>query len=221
MMHIPVLNQLETRTEWISFFRMEHPYVYLKEPLCLVDFQSTFLQITLLSEEMLDGRQATKYSLGAQSSMEPAWTLIKACHWRLSEIITGLESLSFNSNARDNAFFGVHTDLSVRKFFSKDKQLIAPSLIGTIEPLVVMPKSWQIKNLCQLLTHKQYSSITFLPSPSKEAPVRSLVLRLLESASGWTIENLPNGLILSYQNKPILEIKPHIKKPAPRLKEAG
>ena len=221
MMHIPVLNQLETRTEWISFFRMERPYVYLKHPLCLVDFQSTFLQITLLHEDMLDGRQATKYSLGSKSSMEPAWTLIKACHWQLSDIITGLESLSFSSNARDNAFLGIHTDLSVRKFFSKDKQLLAPSLIGSIEPLLTLPKKWETKHICQLLSHQQYLSVSFLPSPDKDAPIRSVILRLLESSSGWNVEQRDAHLILSYQNKPILDITPNLKKPTPRLKEAG
>jgi hypothetical protein len=221
MMHIPVLNQLETRTEWISFFRRERSYAYIKTPLCLIDFQTTFLQITLLTEDMLDGRQATKFSLGSKSSIGPAWKLIKACNWQLTAIIQGLTELSFNSNARDNTFPGIDRDLSVRKFFAKDKQLLAPSLIGSLDPLTSPPEQWCVKDICRLLSHQQFTHTEFMPDPAKPAPLRSILLRLLDSASDWSTSDKGGRIILSYMDKNILAIDPSFKKPAPRLKEAG
>ncbi|WP_372738097.1 hypothetical protein [Neptunomonas sp.] len=221
MMHIPVLNQLETRTEWISFFRRERSYAYITNPLCLVDLQTTYLQITLLKEDMLDGRQATKFSLGSKSSIEPAWKMIKACNWQLSGIIDGLVSLKFNSNARDNAFPGIHRDLTVRKFFAKDKQLLAPTLIGPLSPLTQEPESWSINDVCRLLSHHQYSHSKFLPQPLKPAPLRSMLLKIIDSPYGWTVTNNGTEITLSYLNKALLSIQPDIKKPAPRLQETG
>ena len=227
MMHIPVLNQLETRTEWISFFRRERSYAYLTHPLCLIDLQTTFLQITLLEEDMLDGRQATKYSLGSKSSIEPIWKMIKACNWQLSAIISGLDELSFGSNARDNAFPDIHRELTVRKFFAKDKQLLAPSLIGPLEPLLATPEIWDLKAVCRLLSNGQFSDIEFMPSANakkpgsqKPVPIRSILLKVLDSPSGWSVSLSEHTVLLSYTSKVILRIAPYLKKPAPRLKEA-
>ncbi len=221
MMHIPVLNQLETRTEWISFFRRERSYAYITHPLCLVDLQTTYLQVTLLTEDMLDGRQATKYSLGSKSSIEPIWKMIKSCNWQLSTIIDGLVSLEFNSNARDNAFPGIHRDLTVRKFFAKDKQLLAPTLIGSLPPLTQEPANWTIKDVCRLLSHQQYNRSEFLPNPSKPAPLRSILLKIMDSPSGWAVTKNGAEISLSYLNKSLVNIQPDFKKPAPRLKETG
>ncbi|MGY8870604.1 MAG: hypothetical protein ACKVJE_09205 [Pseudomonadales bacterium] len=224
MMHIPVLNQLETRTEWISFFRRERSYAYLTHPLCLIDLQTTFLQITLLEEDMLDGRQATKYSLGSKSSIEPIWKMIKACNWQLSTIINGLDELSFDSNARDNAFPEIQRELTVRKFFAKDKQLLAPSLIGPLQPLLEMPETWDLKAVCRLLSNRQFSDIEFIPDakksdPQKPVPIRSILLKILDSPTGWSASLNKQALLLSYSSKVILRITPYLKKPAPRLKE--
>ncbi len=221
MMHIPVLNQLETRTEWISFFRRERSYAYITKPLCLVDLQTTYLQITLLKDDMLDGRQATKYSLGSKSSIEPIWKMVKACNWQLSAIIDGLTSLEFNSNARDNAFPGVHRDLTVRKFFAKDKQLLAPTLIGPLTPLTLEPENWSIEDICRLLSHQQYSLSEFLPQPLKPAPLRSILLKIIDAPYDWAATKNGTDLILSYLNKPLVKIQPDIKKPVPRLQETG
>lgn len=217
MMHIPVLNQLETRSQWISFFRRERPYAYITQPLCLIDLQTTYLQVTLLKENMLDGRQATKYSLGAKSSLVPIWKMLKGCNWQLSIIIDGLTSLEFTSNARDNAFPGIHRDLTVRKFFSKDKQLLAPTLIGPLAPLNKEPESWSIEDICRLLSHQQFSYSEFLPHPLKPAPLRSILLKMLAAPYGWTIAEKDTEITLSYLNKPLVKIQPEIKKPAPRL----
>lgn len=221
MMHIPVLNQLETRTEWISFFRRERSYAYITKPLCLVDLQTTYLQVTLLKEDMLDGRQATKYSLGSKSSIEPIWKMIKACNWQLSTIIDGLISLEFNSNVRDNAFPEMHRDLTVRKFFAKDKQLLAPTLIGPLTPLIAEPESWSISDVCRLLSHQQYSYSEFLPQPLKPAPLRSMLLKIIDSPYGWAVTTHGTEISLSYLNKALVKIQPDIKKPVPRLQETG
>ena len=219
MMHIPVLNQLETRTEWISFFRRERSYAYLTYPLCLIDLQTTFLHITLLEENMLDGRQATKYSLGSKISIEPAWKMIKACNWQLSAIINGLEDLSFASNARDNAFPDIHRELTVRKFFAKDKQLLAPTLIGPLEPLVDIPEIWDLKAVCRLLSNRQFTDIEYIPDAKKSAPIRSILIKVLASPTGWSVSINEQAVLLSDSSKAILRITPYLIKPAPRLKE--
>ncbi len=219
MMHIPVLNQLETRTEWVSFFRRERSYAYTLSPLCLVDFQTTFLHLTLLDEVMLDGRQAIKYSLGSKTSMEPAWQLIKACDWQLSAVTKGLSDLDFKSNVRDNSFLGVHSDLSVRKYFAKDKTLIAPTLVRPLAPIIAKPYTWDLHHICCLLSHQQLSDPCFIPAPLKEAPIKSILLRLLDTPAGWSIQEIDNTLLLRYQDKAILSFTPTYTVPAPRLKE--
>lgn len=221
-MHIPVLNQLETRTQWISFLRRERPLAYIKTPLALIDCQSTYLQITLLDATMLDGRQAIKYSLGARYSMAPAWKLIKACHWQLSAIITGLESMDFGSNVRDNSLLGAHTDLTVRKFFAKDKHLLAPTLLGELPIQKDFPEQWDIPALCALLSRGQFTDATFLAAPDKPAPIKGVLLKLLDSAEGWSCHTHASGEVeLSYRGKPILALRPYLARPEPRLKRSA
>lgn len=221
MMSIALLPQLETRTEWISFFRREHPCVYIKQPLCLVDFQSTYLQITLLSHTSLDGRHNIKYSLGSQSSMEPAWKLIKGCNWQLSEIVNGLDNLYFGSNVRDNSLQQRHSQLTVRKAYAKDKHLISPALIGPLTPLQHLPDSWNLTLLARLLSHRQYSHITFVPQPDKPPPVRSLLVQLFDSPDSWHLRYEPPYLLLLYHQAEVLKLTPVITPPQPRLADTA
>jgi len=222
MMHIPVLNQLETRTDWVSFFRRERSYAYIKNPLCLIDLQSTYLQLTLLDNEQLDGRSATKYSLGSRRSVEPAWRLIKSCNWQLSVLIEGLDSLRFNSNVRDNSFLQRHTDLTVRKFFAKDKQVIAPSLIGQVSPITQAPAAWDITTVQRLLSYQQYKNCIYLPSPKQAAPMKAILLRLLDSQHSWSVQTTAdNSITLFYRHKAIVQFTPDIKKPVARLRTTG
>ncbi|WP_139303133.1 hypothetical protein [Neptunomonas phycophila] len=222
MMHIPVLNQLETRTDWVSFFRRERSYAYVQQPLCLIDLQSTYLQLTLLDNEQLDGRSAIKYSLGSRRSVEPAWRLIKSCNWQLSVLVAGLNTLGFDSNVRDNSFLQRHTDLTVRKFFAKDKQIIAPSLIGQITPTTHIPSEWNISSVKSLLSHQQYKDCIYLPAPKQPAPMKAILLRLIDSPKSWTVQTSHDGsLLLFYRNKGIVQLTPDIKKPVARLRTTG
>ena len=101
-MIIRVLPQLNCRQHWIDFCRRETPYCFVDQPECLVDFQGTHLQITLLAQNT-QGKDAIKYSLGSRRSVEPAWQLIRACNWDLTALVNGLEQMDFSSNVRDNS----------------------------------------------------------------------------------------------------------------------
>ncbi len=218
MMHIPVINQLETREEWVRFLRRERSYAYISAPLCLIDLQTTYLQITLLDETMLDGRQAIKYSLGSSETLEPAWQLIKGCEWRLSRIITGLETLDFNTNARDNDFANQLSALSVRKFYAKDKRLLAPSLIGGLAPLTKPPEQWSITAAIALLSNEQFEQPHYLARPDKRAPTEQLLLQMLDSPEGWDITTNGETITLLYHQSPVFSCRIKLDNYTPRLK---
>ncbi|KGK41975.1 hypothetical protein LH51_10735 [Nitrincola sp. A-D6] len=101
-MLIRILPSLESREAWLNFFRREIPYCLVDDQATLVDFQSTYLQLTHLNTSLSD---PIRYTLGARTSLEPAWQLIKRCNWSLKAVLEGLDSLEFSSNARDNAHF--------------------------------------------------------------------------------------------------------------------
>jgi hypothetical protein len=220
-MQIPVLTTLENRTDWIRFLRKERPYAYVREPLCLVDLQSTYLQITLLTKDQLDGRSAIKYSIGSKHSIEPTWRLIKGCNWHLSTLIDGLETLRFDSNVRDNSFLKAHSDITVRRFFAKEKALFNPERIGLVTPVTIRPNEWSLDDVIRLISHDQFKFAVCVLSPKTAPPIKHVLLRLLESHEGWTLECIQmddeEDIILSFKGKPILQLTPDIKKPAPRL----
>lgn len=216
-MQIRVLPQLETRDEWLAFFRREQPYCLISAPECLVDLQTHFLQLTLFEA----GRAKTRYTLGSRTSIEPAWRLIKGCDWSLQRIINGLEELSFSVNVRDAGRYRTLGDLSVRKSFPRDRYLVAPSATRLLKPLLSTPPSWQISDVQALLANGQYLTLhRFSNSPEAAAvnPQR-LLLTLQAQPLSWQVEAEHHLLILCHEGEPLYQLVPDLTPPEPRLKK--
>ncbi len=176
-MIIRVLPELEQRDQWIRFCQRETPYCYVRQPDSLVDFQSSFLTITQLNGGIRDGRDAIKYSIGSRGSVEPAWLFIKRCDFSLKRMLAGLQQLEFNGNARDNSLRGLIRDVTVRKFFSKEKALISPTTLATLEPVRTLPQQWGLHQICALLANNQVRDLRrHLDNPRLPA-AQALVLR--------------------------------------------
>ena len=226
-MIIRVLPELNQRQQWIEFCRREKPYCFVESPECLIDFQSTYLQITLLPKNTLI-RDAVKYSLGSRNSMEPVWRLIKACNWDLNGIIRGMESMDFSSNVRDNSLLQVHTDLTARKFFARERYLAAPSTIGLLQPLTAVPDIWDAESLAQMISHQQFSELRseqkLLPSKKTAGGVRppsvqEIMLILLDPVE-QCIGQMDKKRLHIYRGKqPFISLTPQLGWPKPRLRK--
>ncbi len=224
-MIIKVLPALNSRQRWIEFCRRERPYCFVQQPECLVDFQSTYLQITLLAGTQ-HSKEAIKYSLGSRLSMEPAWRLVKTCNWDLQMIISGLEALDFGSNVRDNSLLGVHTDLTVRKFYAKERCILPPSRLSPLHPLSAPPSRWDGLSLARLLRHAQFSDLRneqlALPSTQPGAGIPApkainLQLQILEQPHLWHAEADGDRLYLLHRGQAVASLIPRLGKPTPRL----
>jgi len=230
-MIIRVLPQLNCRQHWIDFCRRETPYCFVDQPECLVDFQGTHLQITLLAQNT-QGKDAIKYSLGSRRSVEPAWQLIRACNWDLTALVNGLEQMDFSSNVRDNSLLGVHTDLTARKFFSKERSVVAPSSIGLLKPVCNQPEIWDGSHLLRLIANNQFRDLRNeqlalpssngkqsggLPTPSS----RSLRMMLMDQPHRWIGQIHQQRLHLFKDRQPCVSLIPDLTPPAPRLKAKG
>lgn len=211
-MLIRVLPSLETRKDWLSFLRREAPYCLVETPEVLVDFQSTFLQLTLFKEPTLD---PVRYTLGSRQRMEPAWQLIKGCQWRLSFLIEGLESLDFNTNVRDKPSFKIPTDLSVRKSFTRERRLISPSQSGIITPLNEGDACWTLKNIQALLAYDQLQEWTCLTDRfvSPKAALTSITLE----PERWGVDTDAQGVRLSLDGEPYIQFSHNIRPATRRL----
>ncbi len=228
-MIIPVLEQLNTRDEWMAFCRREAPYCFISSPECLLDFQSTFLKITLLPHNTLV-QDAIKYSLGSRTSMEPVWRLIKGCNWNLHTIIDGLEKMDFGSNVRDNSLLKTHTDLSVRKYFSRERCLVAPTNIGILQPLSAQPDIWDPISINRMISHQQFSSLKneqrLLPSKQQrnsnlEPPSLQEISLILLDPVEQCIGQMHKGRLHIFRGKqPFISLKPLLAWPKPRLKKS-
>ncbi|WP_415903243.1 hypothetical protein ACMXYR_05725 [Neptuniibacter sp. QD29_5] len=228
-MIIPVLQQLNSRDQWMAFCRRELPYCFIESPECLVDFQTTFLKITLLPKDTLI-HDAVKYSLGSRTSMEPVWRLIKGCNWDLNAILTGLEQMAFDSNVRDNSLLNVHTDLSVRKYFSRERCLVSPNTLGLLEPLMAQPDIWDAQALAKLISHQQFSSlqneVKALPGSKQNAgappPSISTIMMILLDPVEQCIGQLHKGRLHIFRGKqPFISLIPKLAWPKPRLKTSS
>ncbi|MFW1677002.1 hypothetical protein ACFVYJ_04380 [Pontibacter sp. JAM-7] len=222
-MNIRVLPSLNTRDQWITFCRREQPYCYVEQPVCLVDFQSSFLQLTLFPEH----GDAIKYSLGSRNSMEPAWQLIKACNWQLETLINGLNEMDFSSNVRDNALLQVHTDLTARKVFAREK-LLPPQQTGLLKPLTAQPQRWDNLSLCRMISHQQFQDLRseqvylqgsqLRPSAPPATPAADeLIQLLLEEDQPCSGELREGRLFLLLHGQPIASLIPKLTWPEPRL----
>ena len=216
-MKIPLLPALENRQQWLDFCRRTPAVGYIEAPLTLVDFQTTFLQISVLEQDTLDGRAAIKYSLGSKRSIEPAWQLIKDCNWSLAFVLEGLEQMDFASNVRDNSLLKAHSDLSVRKFFSKERQVLAPTQLGNLTPLTSAPANWDGKALIELLSHQQYSQLVFRDNSAPNT-ARQLLLTIMADASSWLAKMQGEQLIIYRDKRPYAKLTPKLQPVTPRLK---
>lgn len=232
-MNIRCLPHLNTREAWLAFCQREVPYCFIEQPECLVDFQTTYLMITLLDRNTRDGKQATKYSLGSRTSLAPAWNFIKACSFDLGLMIDGLNQVNFNSNVRDNSFLKAHTDLTVRKFFSKERSIISPSHLGRLLPLSEAPEYWELHHACALLANQQFRHLRTeqqaLPggaNPAEEfkgipAPdAQTMLLKILSAPQDWRVlphPGEPNRLILQHNQASLCSFEPFYQPPKPKL----
>ncbi|MGI1668903.1 MAG: hypothetical protein K6L74_01125 [Neptuniibacter sp.] len=226
-MIIPVLTSLNTREQWMAFCRRETAYCFIESPECLLDFQSTFLKITLLPKDTIV-QDSIKYSLGSRSSMEPVWRLIKACNWDLQAIIAGIEKMDFSSNVRDNSLLKVHTDLSARKFFSRERCVVAPQSIGLLEPLSALPEIWDRHTLNRMISNGQYTALQnemkALPGSKRTggipAPVQDEICMILLDPIERCIGQMHKGRLHVFRGKqPFISLIPDIQWPKPRLKK--
>lgn len=220
-MLIRVLPALDSRDRWIDFCRRETRQAFVETPETLIDFQSSYLQLTLLDGDFIDGRQAIKYSLGARHSPEPAWALIRACNWCLGTLLEGLEQLDFRGNVRDNSLLGVHTDLTVRRFFARDRRLGSPSRLGLLEPLPAAPPLWSAEALCRLLANGQWRDLKGENGSSDAPDPASLLLQLLDAPADWFGLERNGRLYLLHLRAPVASLKPDYRMPEPRLKHPG
>lgn len=228
--HLPHLND---RKAWLAFFQREVSYCFTEQPEALVDFQSTYLLITVLGNQTSNGKQAVKYSIGAKSSIEPAWNFIKACEFNLQRMIDGLNQVDFNGNVRDNSLLKAHRDLTVRKFFSKERTVISPSRVGVLMPLTEEPEFWDLHHCCRVFANDQFSDLRTeqlalpnthefmvefkgIPTPSGE----SILIALIDHPEQWQAALHPNDshrIILSRNNTPLYSFSVDYAAPQPRL----
>jgi len=184
--------------------------------------QTTYLQLTLLNADK-QGRDATKYSLGSRVSVEPVWQLIKSCDWQLRRILEGLESMDFSSNVRDNSLLRAHTDITVRKSFSKERTLIAPGCLGTLHPVTDEPAIWDGTMLARLLANLQFRQYRSGPDNRSSADANSLLLDIIQAPQQWLGERHQGKLHLFQRTATSTglhnqaSLLPDFRRPAPRL----
>lgn len=195
LMMISVLPSLESKTDWLNFFRREHPYCLIETPSSLVDFQSTYLQLTCFTGQQED---AVRYTLGSRSSLEPAWQLIKGCGWSLTCVVNGLETLNFNTSVRDSAAFKLPSDLSVRKSFAREPRLQPFLNIGAADSISPVQLALRIRN-------QQFDQLTAIekrPLPS----LHSLIVSLSTESRRWQIERQQNRVQASLDHQPMFTL---------------
>lgn len=184
--------------------------------------QTTYLQLTLLGTGK-QGRDATKYSLGSRLSVEPVWQLIKSCDWQLMKILEGLESMDFSSNVRDNSLLKAHTDITVRKSFSKERTLIAPASLGTLHPVTDEPAIWDGPVLARLLANLQFRQYRSGPDNRNNADTNSLLLDIIQAPQLWLGQRHEGKLHLFRRNANSAKLHnqasllPDFRTPTPRL----
>ncbi len=236
-MNIRCLPHLNDRDAWVAFCQREVAYCFTESPEALVDFQTSYLLITLLENKTRNGKQAIKYSIGSKSSMEPAWRFIKACDFSLQQMISGLNQVNFNGNVRDNSLLQAHTDLTVRKFFSKERTVISPSQIGLLLPLAAAPAFWDVHSLCCILANQQFSGLRTeqmaLPGNSEfmveyqEIPPPdsdNILVDIIDAPDIWQVRPHPNEtrrVLICRNQTPIYSLEVDYQQPPPKLTQRG
>lgn len=203
-MKIAILETLETKQQWQDFSQRKIPYAYVLNPLSLVDFQSTFIQLTDIDKNLRDGRQAIKFSLGSRHSSQAAWALIENSQWSLNRLLQNLKTLDFNSNVRDNSILNVHGDLTVRQFFAKDKCVISPWLLQHLTPLSRAPKQWFLNDIKRLLSHQQITQLEWHNAPPDLSSIKAVLNALISYPQGWQVKSHGLQISLHYQKSEIV-----------------
>lgn len=232
-MNIRCLPHLNTKHAWLNFCKREVSCCFTEQPEAMVDFQTTYLMITVLERNTQHGKQAIKYSLGSRTSMGPAWKFIQACDFNLELMIDGLAQINFAGNVRDNSLLKAHTDLTVRKFFSRDRSIISPSRLGRLIPLTAPPQHWQLRHLACLLAHQQYqdmrteqlalpssdpSTIAFKGIPTPK--VQAILVKLINQPDAWQVRPHPHNatrLLILQQGSPLCSFEPDFTLPKPKI----
>ncbi|WP_428033470.1 hypothetical protein [Amphritea sp.] len=236
-MNIRCLPHLNTKQAWLDFCQREVSSCFTLSPEAMVDLQTTYLMITVLDNHTRHGKQAIKYSLGSRSSLKPAWKFIQACDFNLQIMIDGLAEINFDGNVRDNSLLKAHTDLTVRKFFSKDRSIISPGNLGRLLPLSEPPPRWELLHLSQLLANHQYRDmrteqlalpnndqfmVEFKGIPTPE--VQEMLVEIINQPQWWQVRPHPNDaarLIILRQETPLCSFEPDFKPPKPKLAQRG
>ncbi|MEH6825264.1 MAG: hypothetical protein V7629_15255 [Motiliproteus sp.] len=225
-MIIRILDSLSNRQQWIEFCRRERPYCFITQPDTLIDFQTSHLQISLLNRQVRHGQQAVKYSIGSRHSIAPAWHFIKACGFNLEQMIDLLQSQNFDGNARDNsrenARLGLRPDISIRKFFAKERAVISPAFLGPLDPLTQPPAFWDLHSICRLLANQQYCNLR-CDSPVRkttadpQACTQALLLALIETPEQWQIQLRSERIYIFKDRNHLYSLEAHVETPSPRL----
>ncbi|WP_151705531.1 hypothetical protein [Nitrincola alkalilacustris] len=214
-MIIRVLPELENREQWLAFMRRDMPYCLVENPECMLDFQTTFLQLTLFPQTS----DPVRYTLGSRRSMEPAWNLIKGCGWRLSVVLEGVKKLDFSSNVRDNHLLQLQGELTARKSFPRDRHMIAPSASGLLHPVAQYPESWDHQLVSRLLANRQYRALQ-LNLAEHHAP-EQMMLSLQQEPQRWRIEQDGQQLHLLLDDQPYASLIPQPGPAIRRLQSTG
>nr|WP_320134667.1 hypothetical protein [uncultured Amphritea sp.] len=236
-MNIRCLPHLNTKQAWLNFCKRETSCCFTEQPEAMVDFQTTYLMITVLERNTRHGKQAIKYSLGSRSSMAPAWKFIQACDFNLEMMIDGLAQINFDGNVRDNSLLKAHTDLTVRKFFSRDRSIISPGNLGRLTPLTEAPSHWELRHLACLLANQQYQDmrteqlalpgndqfmVEFRGIPTPE--VQGMLVEIINQPDIWAVRPHPNDstrLIILRQDTPLCSFEPSFRPPKPKIAQRG
>lgn len=214
-MVIRILPSLCNRQEWIDFCSRETSYCYIETPATLVDFQTSILAITLLNDELRNGRQAIKYSIGSAQTIEPAWNFIKGCQFDLGFMVQGLEAIDFSGNARDNFSLGFTPEANIRKFYNKEQSIISPNTVGVLPWLTEAPRHWCFKDLLRLLANQQFTDLrseqAHLATEQTDSPdAETLLLRLIESPQHWQVRMRNQRLWLIRNATPRFSLLPQL-----------
>ncbi|MCW9053889.1 MAG: hypothetical protein OQJ91_16480 [Motiliproteus sp.] len=212
-MIIRILPRLDNRQQWIEFCRREVPYCFVEQPDTLVDFQSSHLVITLLNQQVRNGRDAVKYSIGSRQSVEPAWHFIKACEFSLDYMVNGLEAIEFRGNARDNSQAGLIEDVNIRKFFAKEQAVISPAFLGPLDRLNHVPEHWDIHLSCRILANNQFRDLrseqkSLNQERDCQPDPQQLLIKLVENPDPWQIRLRDSRLWLLRGDHPIYSFIP-------------
>lgn len=192
-MMIPILPELENREQWLSFLRRERPYAQVQRPRARVDLQSSYLQITLFTGP---DESPLRYTLGAPHSVAPVWTLLEGCHWSLSKILSGLNSLAFSSNARDNHLAGWSSEMTLRQSRPNEPGLFWSEQLGLYPQQDLHAPAGSLAWVSALIGNGKYHDWQSQLTPAQ------LLISLQRAAHQWQIRLSDRQVSLNHADLP-------------------